>query len=416
MRHALLVSFDLIRPGEPDVALSNASLLSALRADPAYGRDFDVNHAGFNLLEGDPRDGVERVIAAISVDVLHSYDVVAIACYVWAELAVQDLIRFLRGSGYDGTIIVGGPQISYAGQHELPGLYPGVDVFITGYGERALRTAIVETRPESPRFLAEDVDLADVPSPYLEGGVPLVHGQARVRLESRRGCPYRCSFCAHRDLRRKTVHTHSLERVFTEVDFLATHGVRKVNFLDPVFNQGTEYLTLMQRMVDMEFKALVTFQSRFELIRGNDGERFLELARGLNSHLEFGLQTAIEIESQNIQRGNRRPAVEVAMRQLAEHGVSYEVSLLYGLPGQTVKSFAESIFFLRENGCDRITAFPLMLLRGTELFAQRDRWAFRERSHGEFGIPVVVESESFSERDWWQMKSLADELAPPERV
>jgi coproporphyrinogen III oxidase-like Fe-S oxidoreductase len=104
------------------------------------------------------------------------------------------------------------------------------------------------------------------------------------------------------------------------------------------------------------------------------------------------------------------------MQRLNDAGVSYEVSLIYGLPGQTLASFAESICFLRDNGCEKITAFPLMLLRGTELFADKSRWGFTERPEGRFGIPVVFESNSFSENDWWTMRQIAEELAPTERV
>ncbi|HEX8244588.1 MAG TPA: hypothetical protein VF541_13875, partial [Longimicrobium sp.] len=133
-------------------------------------------------------------------------------------------------------------------------------------------------------------------------------------------------------------------------------------------------------------------------------------------HLEFGLQTAVEDEGRAIQRRNRMAAVAPLMRGLTDRGISYEVSLIYGLPGQTVESFRQSIQFVRDNGCDRITAWPLMLLRGTELMAQRQQWEFEERAEGRFGIPVVTRSRSFSERDWETMKEIAEGLAPNARV
>ena len=57
-----------------------------------------------------------------------------------------------------------------------------------------------------------------------------------------------------------------------------------------------------------------------------------------------------------------------------------------------------------------------MLLRGTELFAQKEHWGFAERPEGRFGIPVVYESNSFSGHGWWTMRQIAEELAPTERV
>lgn len=416
MRQALIISFDLLREGEPETTLSIASLLAHLKSDPGYGDEFQVEHAPVNLLCHDSETAVELALNAILTRGLGTLDTIAVSCYVWAEREVKHLIRRLRESGYRNKIVLGGPQISYAAREQLAALYPQADIFITGYAEQSIRSAILMDRPSAAAVLAEDVAFHELRSPYLSGEMSVAIGQGRVRMESRRGCPFRCAFCAHRDLKRNMVHRAPLDRAKAELDFLATRKVGKVNFLDPVFNQGAEYLSLMQHMVETRFQALVTFQSRFELIRNAEGEQFLDYAGGLNAHLEFGLQTAIASEAKAINRGNRRDAVQGAMRRLSEAGISYEVSLIYGLPGQTLQSFAESILFLRDNGCERISAFPPMLLRGTELHAQKDRWGFTERPEGRFGIPVVYESHSFSESDWLAMRQIADELAPTERI
>lgn len=416
MRRALIVSFDLIRTGEPEVALSTASLLAHLRHDPAHGKEFEVAHLGFNLLDFPAADTLEAAQEAICKHHLGSLDTIALSCYVWCEPIVKGVISRLRKMGFRGKIVLGGYQISYASREELPSLYPGADIFISGYAEASLREALLMDRPPAPVVLAEEVDFQQLPSPYLGNDLPISDGQAMVRLESKRGCPFRCSFCNHRDLKRNEVHRHPLERLFLELEFLKAKGVGKVNFLDPVFNQGKDYLLLMQHMADIQFRSLVAFQTRFELIRGEEGTRFLDLAQQLNVELEFGLQTAVESESRTINRRNRPDAIRDVMRQLGERKIPYEVSLIYGLPGQTVDSFRQSIDFLRENGCERIVAFPLMLLRGTELFAQRERWEFKERPMGDFGIPVVYESATFSEGEWQTMRDIADQLSPHQRV
>lgn len=416
MRNALIVSFDLIREGEPETTLSIGSLLASLKSDPAYGAEFEVEHVGINLLTCTTEAAVAQAMDAVHQRGIGTCDTVAVACYVWCEREVCECIRRLRKCGYRNKIVLGGPQISYATRERLAAFYPQADVFITGYAEAALRSAILMEKPSAPQVIAEDVAFSDLPSAYLSGEISVAAGQARVRMETRRGCPFRCAFCAHRDLKKHAVHRHPLERATAELDLLATRNVRKVNFLDPVFNQGKEYLDLMEHMVQKRFESLVTFQSRFELIRNEEGERFIDLAAKLNAHLEFGLQTAMDDEGKAVNRRNSQEAVRRAMYQLKKQGISYEVSLIYGLPGQSVRSFAESILFLRDNGCERITAFPLMLLRGTELFAEKEKWGYQERQEGQFGIPVVYRSNSFTERDWSVMKEMADDLMPNERV
>lgn len=416
MRKALVVSFDVIREGEPEIPLAIASLLASLKSSPGYGADFEVESRSINLLACDTETAVQSAMNTVFEQGFDACDTVAVGCYVWAEAEASQFILRLRDAGYRNKIVLGGPQISYAKTEQLPQLYPQADIFVRGYAEVALHSAILMPRPAVPAVLAEEVSFDDLPSPYLSGDLPVVTGQGRVRMETRRGCPFRCSFCAHRDLKKNKVHRHPRERATAEWDFLTSNRVGKVNVLDPVFNEGKDYLPLMKHMVQSDFHPLVTFQTRFELILKPDGECFLDLAGQMNAHLEFGLQTALESEAKSVNRRNPRDAVRSVMRMLNEQRISYEVSLIYGLPGQTPASFAESILFLRENGCDRITAFPLMLLRGTELFEQKERWGYRERPEGRFGIPVVYESNWFSEGDWWMMKQMADDLTPNERI
>lgn len=85
----------------------------------------------------------------------------------------------------------------------------------------------------------------------------------------------------------------------------------------------------------------------------------------------------------------------------------FEVSLIYGLPTQTLASFQETVRWCQDRGVPVLKAFPLMLLRGTDLDRQRDTWRLVE-SIGP--IPVVVESDSFTRSEWEQMRDLAERL------
>ena len=58
-----------------------------------------------------------------------------------------------------------------------------------------------------------------------------------------------------------------------------------------------------------------------------------------------------------------------------------------------------------------LKAFPLMLLRGTRLARERDRWQLRENRAD---IPAVISSHSFTESDWHVMAALSAALAATE--
>lgn len=57
-----------------------------------------------------------------------------------------------------------------------------------------------------------------------------------------------------------------------------------------------------------------------------------------------------------------------------------------------------------------------MILKGTELYHQKELFGFHEQLIGDFNIPVVTPNTSFSETDWLQMKALASDLSPNKRI
>jgi hypothetical protein len=60
----------------------------------------------------------------------------------------------------------------------------------------------------------------------------------------------------------------------------------------------------------MQFKPKISFQVRFEFIKGKNGDRFLELIKQLNAELEFGLQTIVPKEYEVIERRNEKEKIK----------------------------------------------------------------------------------------------------------
>ena len=101
--------------------------------------------------------------------------------------------------------------------------------------------------------------------------------------------------------------------------------------------------------------------------------------------------------------------IEKALAMLNLSGISHEISLIYGLPGQTLDSFSASVDFLRRKSSGIIKAYPLKLLPGTPLYKEKEKYDFEEQE-SEFGIQRVVSSNSFTYEEWLKMKEIADAL------
>jgi radical SAM superfamily enzyme YgiQ (UPF0313 family) len=183
--------------------------------------------------------------------------------------------------------------------------------------------------------------------------------------------------------------------------------------LDPVFNSRAadwpERPTwILESLAAAGFTGRVTLQCRPELIDA----AFLDACAKLACQLEFGLQTTQASEWGPIRRGNKLERVDAALRECRARGIDHQVSLIFGLPEQTVASFERSLDWCLQRRVPVIKAFPLMLLRGTELERERARWRLRET---DTAMPVVCASDSFDERDWLWMGRLSEALRRSER-
>lgn len=410
-RHLCLLSLDWTRDKDPRVPLGHASLVAALReADAAELTAISVpmNVADFSI-----ENVLQQLLDAIR---LHpQYETcVGFGVYVWNDHLVRALINELRRHGFGGLIILGGPQISYS-EPGLEQFYPEADVFIRGYAERALAQLVAEpVRTQIPGVhWAGEVDrqelakpqLSALPSPFL-GKIIDLSAQRFVRWETQRGCPYRCSFCQHREPGARMAQRErglDQERLRAEIALFINSGVSDIAVLDPIFNSGPNYLAILREFQRLKYRGRLSLQCRFESVR----EDFFDACDGLDVRLEFGLQTIHKKEGKAIHRENDMDRVDEVLHELRRRRIHFEVSVIFGLPEQTLRSFQETVEYCLRNRVPTIRAFPLMLLRGTELQRDRNRYGLIENSDV---IPAVVASETFSQEDWETMRAIAAAL------
>lgn len=402
--HLVLLSLDWIRPKDPRTSLGHASLLARLAAVPG------VSVTPLAYAVNDPNFSRAAVLDAV-LDAVGDRDTqVAVGVYVWNEPVVQWLLPALRRAGFRGRILLGGPQISYA-PVGVDARYPDADVFIRGYGEDALAAVVRSDDPSGIRGvsirghdrseLPAVVTLEALPSPLLTGSLP---PSPFMRWETQRGCVYACSFCQHREsgarLRNTTL---SPGRIAAEIDRLVAADVRDIAVLDPIFHSNPAAVGILRRFSQRGYRGRLSLQSRFELV----DEAFLDACEGLEVRLEFGLQTTQRAEMRAVGRMNDLKKADRVIGELHRRRMPFEVSLIYGLPEQTLASFEASVAWCQGRSVPTLKAFPLMLLRGTGLDRDRARWGLIESDDE---IPVVVESSTFTRAEWREMKAVAESL------
>ena len=406
-RRLVLVSLEWHKERSPSIALASSCLASAIQESQV---------AEIEVLVGvinNPEFSLEKLACEI-LD--RSPTDIGIGCYVWNKESTRHLMKHIRKRGYAGRIILGGPQVSNAG----PGLekvYPEADIFIRGTAEDALVEVITAHNPSLIQGVhvagTEDscaqalAQLTHLASPYLSRAISLTHPDGSplrfIWWETKRGCPFRCSYCQHPGSGDRVQHHFPIRRLRDEIVMFKDNGVQEVAVLDPTFNIGEKYLEVLYELQRQKFEGLLGLECRFELVN----EQFLDAVQGLNVRLKFGLQTIHKDEEKAIRRKNNLSKIQEVIVELNRRNLLYLITIMYGLPNQTLQSFTETVDFCLGARVPVVRAFPLLLLRGTELAASRKKWRLET---GPGSIPEVISSNSFTERDHKKMVRIAEAL------
>ncbi len=349
----------------------------------------------------------------------------------WNEKSIQSILNTLKKQNFPGKILLGGPQVSYV-KKNLELFYPQVDIFLRGYAESALvnymegrENGIMQPPIRGIHYAGEPdlgmsatTQLESLPSPFLTG---VISPQKFIRWETQRGCPFRCAFCQHRESDVSMTRRHfSMSRIIAkEAEWITQNPIiQDVAILDPTFNSGQDYLKVLDKLIKEKFKGKLSLQCRTEMIKEEFLDKICQLNETAETVLELGLQTVNAQEQAIIDRPNNMRLVTKVLNNIQTRGIKIEVSLIFGLPKQTVDSFQKSIDFCIQHKVPVIHAFPLMLLRGTPLYDKKlelgliesTEMASPDIDRAQTDIPHVVSSPSFTYKDWKTMAEIAASL------
>lgn len=404
----LLVTSNFCRDNEPHDPYGASCLSSAFKSRTINAGDsLDVFTIDLNRFldasTGNFSMNWEVIADKIVAEVrFGGYNVVAFSVFGWFEKAVTIAGQRLAGLANPPFIILGGASI-FGTEEELRKRFPFADMFTLSYGEKIF--ANLRHYINSGKACIMDLpDFRTLESPYLSGEIKLGGKIDTVRAETRRGCPFRCTFCKHRDtLSGKVRSFDNYERMLDELKLFKNTNVKKLNVLDPLFNDyeghGEDYLKLIRKV---DFKGTVTLQIRPELLT----DSFMkEASQNANVIFEIGVQSLDPAVLKVIQRGGRdtEAMLRNKLARCKELGIATEVTLIYGLPLQTYDSFARDIGIVKSYGVTKIGAFPLQVYPGTKLAEDIGTFGLKLRENA-FGITEVAETPF---HDFERMQALA---------
>ncbi len=312
-------------------------------------------------------------------------DVVAFSSYSVTHRWAVDVARAVKRR-CEVPIVFGGQHVSASPERVIR--EPSIDAVVEGEGEGALLD-LVECA-ERGRFGRTDIAnctfkgdggpmrnpvrplLADLDAlPWADkrgfyGAVPAFEREFYV--VSRRGCPFRCSFCEYSTFPRqypgeKPVRRRSVEHLIAELAFWKARGrVRKVFFWDAIFTLDPkwmeEFAHAYRREIGIPFECYTHPQTMSR-----------EMARWLAEAgcimVRVGVQSVNSDTLAAVNRKGDREKVTQTLASLAEFDVPYSVDHIIGLPGEGAADQLDALRFYVEAQPKRIVTHWMTYFPGT---------------------------------------------------
>jgi len=302
---------------------------------------------------------------------------VGFSLYVWNRSQCIDIARNLRSLLPGITLFAGGPEATADPGGVLKD--SEFDFLIVGEGEEPFAIACeklttgqpvtgipgIVTRGAGTLLLTPGKPLPDldaIPSPWLNGVLQL-HSYRGILWQLSRGCGFSCDFCF--DSRGTSgVRRFSLARVEAELLHFAGHDVAQVFVLDSTFNQDKKRAKTILKLIKQYAPHVhFHFEVRSEFIDTEMARLFGEIT----CSLQIGLQSSDARVLKGVGRVFNRAEFAARVALLNETGAVFGFDLMYGLPGDCLDGFRQSIDFALGLYPNHLDIFPLALLPGTAL-------------------------------------------------
>lgn len=294
------------------------------------------------------------------------FDIVAItslSAQIFEAYKVADRFR-ARGI----TVIMGGLHVSTLPHEALA----HCDAVVAGEGEPVWNELLDDfTDGKLRRIYQSDgfFDLADAPMPRFDLLDPGKYN--RITVQTSRGCPHKCEFCASSILLTPRYKLKPVEKVIAEVRAIKRIWPRPfIEFADDnSFVHKTHYKTLLRELA----KEHIRWFTEADLAVADDPE-LLELMRASGcEQVLIGLESPRVASLRGIElacdwKARRRQRYLDAIERIQRHGITVNGCFILGLDGDTPEVFDEVVDFVRESGLYEVQVTLLTAFPGTPLY------------------------------------------------
>ena len=268
---------------------------------------------------------------------------------------IRELRRVLGEAAPEAMFVAGGAGFSACPQECLE--YLDVEYGVVGAGEEAMVMLCSDASWGQAPGLVRRGQEQGIGAYHLGFGgptrrEPLYAPANSFPVRTRIGCAMQCVYCTAANLGRQHANGE-MDTVLDEIERTVAgareRGVGRVSihFADDEFNLPDERhpIAVLQGILDRGLAKHMTWRAYFNPTPFSD--EFAELVRQTNGHVSITVDSAADALLETAQKPFRRRHLDDLIALLSGHGVSADLGLIFGLPGETEETIAETIGFVR---------------------------------------------------------------------
>ncbi len=268
---------------------------------------------------------------------------------------VRQLREALAEVAPEAIFVAGGAGFSACPQECLE--YLDLEYGVVGAGEAAIAALVSDVpRGQTPGLVRKGE--ADGIGAYHLGFAgptrrdPLYAPANSFPVRTRIGCAMQCVYCTAANLGRQHANG-DLEVVLEELEQTVAEarerGVGRVPifFADDEFNLPDERhpISVLEGLRSRGLERHITWRAYFNPTPFSP--EFADLVRETNGHVSITVDSAADPLLETAQKPFRRRHLDALVALLGDKGVSADLGLIFGLPGETEETIAETIGFVR---------------------------------------------------------------------
>ncbi len=340
-------------------------------------------------------------------------DVLMLSNYVWNEALSREFFRIAKKLNPNILTVMGGPNIPLEADRQIAYVeaHPEIDVYITGEGDFAASRLVqawddaghshklfgangfqsaMWRNPEG-QVVRNDThprrrEINEIPSPWLTGiQDEFFDGRLAPMIETNRGCPFTCTFCAQGTSWYSKVNNFDLDRMKEEIHYIA----RKIKEKSP--QMGTLRIAdsnygMFERDIEIstyigEMQRKYGWPTFIDATTGkNRPDRIIKSVEQVSGALV--LYQAVQSLDEDVLRKIKRQTIKLdAYKALEVHmrgrGLKSVSDLILGLPGESLDSHLAGLTTLLDSNIDQMHNFQAMMLKGSEMEKLDSRETFK---------------------------------------